>query len=1376
MAVPEIVEGDRKQRFLSRLPVVSIDLDDGAVFQFWYKYYTTLFDFPNEKTKKTFEVRKDCIKYENHTLRLPRDRKVIEFYVDEDTSKLFPLESDYKRLFTDHVRIISENVEDLTQIPRFYMKLLIESAIEKGHIKLSEQKAFFKDGWSVLWEEVIEKDATIYKHGMRLTYEMTLLKKATGYDMKQLIPGEVLVKMKSLCLKVKSIQDFIKESDSKFEKVRKEYEVYLDQCYFDDPLELNREPTLHAFIEKVRGVIRGRIASGKCQISPSQSRKIMRMLIVLSGFNFIRPLRMSWRWLLPELEYWDNDFERVAWVVVGGPAAGKSTLKRELKIQSPVCEINPDDYKPLLYDEGGPQNASLVHEESSFIADQIMKALKTMSKRPEVFLDVVKSSEDRMDILAEGGATLNLTIATCEAEEAINRAYNRATKSESSEDLGRYVPTKEILLGHKKESLILPAVIRKKYRINLDLFDTSNPREPILVAQLETKRKELKIYRLSLFLKFIRKALINEYATHKDQVYLYPFDGKAVYKELMKYIDEGVTLSFFNKGALYVKIDPSTGLTGLQDWFDLLSDEISRDFPYTLLEDLLLYFAYPHYCTGLLMEIPGKPINLLDIEFSDSTLIRNKESKMQIYAKDFLRNIFSKLFGSYPTIKLIEPTPLKEKEFTELIEMIRGKELIAEETNQLLSSALFALEAKSYKDLDRFLREMLSQQKFDYVNRIVARAVLTYRIFPVARLLPDSGSIWVSDTIKNIIKFEKWYKFTNVHFNRSLKLCRDSDEDKDRVALVECPENTNLSFRWHLVPVDGNPESFHIKIKIDDSEYCLKLAWKEEKGERILYGAPKIESTFIERYQWQLIPIKGENSFRIVNKLFKSSLRFDTEVGGGEDLEVHGTDVKRCKGGYAWKITLLETQQRPKPTLLSLFLDSIQYEDANLNFLRNLRTHFSELDYYAALCDATPDLGANIPQPNESLLPLFSFLTRKELQKLTSDRLFQVNKVLLRLIYLQRLMKNDRTYFPFLSSKRLNYISKSLILPWCKDEDTFTFLVLSIVWDALGRTKRIRRKVKHLNEDDGHDEYWRSFLNSYRNTKVFDKLIPSFKKLTQEYRELYYSNVATNTFNLGAFVQGESAPYCLYELLKDGKDCRIRLFVLLISFLPMQYNNKFEAVGFTNAMYDQFTTALTVISETKTTEGDTSHHLQNQSIQAYKKYLKLNSQMVKVPTNISNNEKEMLTLHRIVALSRSRFELYWRKIWFVWIRLASEVKKALIGYMSAGFDEEDGQSEKEFSVGDDPERYISIYIYYAPAIIANTITSAKRQYPLEQVDEQMFHEDAWVVGLYHSLIKLAEIYKGYVIPLENKNYYIYYGKKDADDARNMDYLDNKDLI
>ncbi len=1355
MAAPEIVEGDHKQRFLSRSSVIEIDLNDETVFQFWYKYYTTLFA-PNKETIPSSD--------QNHS----------------------------------------------------------------SH----EHTAQFSDGWSVLWENLVEAEETIYKEGMRSPYEMTLLKRATGYDMKQLvvfrpermmfhkfvvylvtnyrISSNVLLEMKEPFLKLDVVQRFRSDMTKKFEQMRKEYEVYLDQCYFDDPLELNREPTLHAFIEKVRGTIRGRITSGKCQISPSQARKIMRMLVVDELLReYFEPKINSFvedcferiryhpcsedelevaRFLTPlsVLEFRENDFQRVSWAVVGGPAAGKSTLKRELKIKAPVCEINPDDYKLLLYSEGS-KNASLVHEESSFIVDQIMKALKAMPKRPDVLLDVVKSSEDKMDILAKGGATLYLIIATCDAEEAINRAYNRATSSKNLEDRGRFVPTKEILLGHKKESLILPAVIRK-YRINLDLFDTSNPGEPILIAQLETKRNELKIFRLSLFLKFIRKALINEYATHKDQVYLYPFDGKAMYKEFMKYIDEGVTLSFINEGALYCKIDPSTGLTCRHGWCERFIHEFEEGgFRYSVLEDLLLYFAYPHYCNGLLIEVPGKQINLLDIELSENMVVRNQESNNELRAKESFRDLFPKLCGSYPTIRLIEPTPIREIKVqgSEMIDIIRGKdsnlnEVLSEEGRaELLAEALLRLEAKRFEELMESLKIIRNFHYYDDIQKIIDKALLSFRIFPLAKRLlldPDLASyasVWIPETIRSMLVPNSCaLEIINVRWNTSLKL-----SDTNSNVGFGSEDNNDARFFWRFKLIDD--EYFLIFVSNRDNEPLhLKLGFKQKDYDRIVKG-DKFDSSDVERFQWQLIPVEGGKSFLIINTARKVYLRLGEEIisTGGRRVEA-SQGIRNQNDDFVWRLTLHEAREEteePQSSLLKLFVDSSLSEDQTSTFLSEIASRFPELKYYGTLCDATPDLAVDIPSPPKSLVDAVfgaeevqSWINKNEREGYT--KIAAINRCLLRLIYLRSLMRHDRKYFPLIAPERLNYISKNLVVLCCQDEETFTFLVLSIILDALGRTEVIRNEIAKLriNPDHGHefhyghDEYWRSFINHFKHSKgkrrkSFDSLIPSFKKLSKENQDLYYSNIATNTFNLGAFVQGESVPYCLHELFQERQDCRIRLLVLLISFLPIQFNDKFEAVGFTNAMYDQFTTALTVITEAKLNEGD---EVEKFSCEAYKKYLRLNAQMVGVPAEIpAKDEKETLALHRIVALSRSRFPIHWRKVWFVWRKLPQKVKNKLIHYMTVtGFE----------------EGHVSIYIYYAPAIISNTMKAAQKlaEFSVEQVLEHMFDQDAWTVGLYYGLIKLTEIYEKVhrdKLPklLEKKSYYIYYGKADADEASKM---------
>lgn len=181
MAAPEIVEGDDKKLFLNSQ---STDFDDDGVLRFWYKYYTTLFELPEEKAGEGYQVRGNTIRYENHKWIL--DQSNIH-YTFENHSKIFPLEADYKKVFADHVERIVSHRTDLTKLPRFYVVLLIGSLVEKGYFELARKERYFDNGWNVRWEDVIEKDATIYKEGIRPPHEINLLKKATGYDLKQLV-------------------------------------------------------------------------------------------------------------------------------------------------------------------------------------------------------------------------------------------------------------------------------------------------------------------------------------------------------------------------------------------------------------------------------------------------------------------------------------------------------------------------------------------------------------------------------------------------------------------------------------------------------------------------------------------------------------------------------------------------------------------------------------------------------------------------------------------------------------------------------------------------------------------------------------------------------------------------------------------------------------------------------------------------------------------------------------------------------------------------------------------------------------------------------------------------------------------------------------
>lgn len=937
MAAPEIVEGDQKQRYLIRLPLANAkksreeekdskekedeDSREEGQIQFWYKFYTTLFDLSDiERTNKDgYEVQGNSFIYERliemenevkRSLHLTQSEKGTHYYSNVTPDVVHNLEPDNKRLFIDHVNIISKNITDLSKLPSFYLDLLVQTAAEKGHIQLSEQKAKFENGWSVLWENLIEDDATIYQEGMRSADEITLLKKATGYDEKQLvvfmpqrmvlhkfivylithyqITSQQLLELREPFLQLPLIQNFIKRMNSKFGRIRHDYEIYLDQCYFDDPLELMREVTLHKFIEKTRLAIRERVSTTKCKISPSQARKIMRMLavdellrdyfepkanrVVQECFDTIRDkkpdVKEIWTVLskVPELPYRKNHFQRIAWAVVGGPASGKSTLKKDIKKSDSVCQINPDDYKPLLYTQSisskDSKFASLVHEESSYIADQIMKTLKSMAERPDVLLDVVKSSEDKMDVLAEGGAKLHLIIATCEPADAIQRAFNRAVNSTDSADLGRFVPTREILAGHKKESVILPSVI-KKYLINLRLFDTGidkETRKPLLVAEIDTRRKELKVFHLGPFLMFIRKALINEHAVRSDQVYLYPFDGKAIFKELMRYINAGITLTFIKSDVTYVTIDPVTGLSCYR-YEELRNEFIDGGFPSMLAQDLLLFFAFPNYCNGYLVEAPGKPLKLLDIELADVVVVRNQASHNKLWVMDS-SDKFEKLSRTYPVVKILEPTPLHVS-LHEVVQMIHDG-----------GSKLGTLLKKEAKQATAGLLKKVTGLK-DVAFQVSPKLL---KSLPTA-LMKSGGN----PAQKSSIVAEPEHNEVETHAKKYTKEERDHSIDAALSALQTCNYDIIKTILVGLSE-SGDPDDVNKVLHASLLSYHIFPLAKQLKNDS------SSEWLFRTRIPETIRKITGSSltKFRIINDKFRLSLKLATATDPNGDHQASG--------------------------------------------------------------------------------------------------------------------------------------------------------------------------------------------------------------------------------------------------------------------------------------------------------------------------------------------------------------------------------------------------------------------------------------------------------------------------------------------------------
>ena len=78
---------------------------------------------------------------------------------------------------------------------------------------------------------------------------------------------------------------------------------------------------------------------------------------------------------------------------------------------------------------------------------------------PDMWIDMVSSTDKRrMGLAGYKGAHVRIYVASCPAEEAVKRAYERAEKR-GGPDEGRYVPTEKVLNSHRSVSHALPKVL-----------------------------------------------------------------------------------------------------------------------------------------------------------------------------------------------------------------------------------------------------------------------------------------------------------------------------------------------------------------------------------------------------------------------------------------------------------------------------------------------------------------------------------------------------------------------------------------------------------------------------------------------------------------------------------------------------------------------------------------------------------------------------------------------------------------------------------------------------------------------------------------------------------------------------------------------------
>lgn len=486
--------------------------------------------------------------------------------------------------------------DDIHQDPQFlqwlyFYKTLFRESISKEK-NLREDKNEFVDGWDVTFEKTLDERFTIFNQKVCSRDFQTIerMRKATGFELKKLVvfrPSRMLLheiiiysktnfkfndskKYEIFMLRIieffpVKLTEQLNSLENEFEENKRYFENYLNYVVEDYFHAANVDVDLQKRIKKFSDCIQKRIKDGKCNIPLSKSKSLMVELIVDDILRDLYIVKI--RKVVEEIFITNNNFEsqnlakmknfqRLAWAIVGGPASGKSSLKKSMQIAQPeegYCSVNPDDFKRLLaiddISEKNSSYAALVHEESSYISDQIMLRLNEMIKAdnaPHILLDTVTSSDEKMNIIGYGGASIYLQIANCKVEGsdgAINRAFLRAQNDNSTnEDKNRYVPTEAILSGHKKESELLPRTIQK-FKVNLRLFDTRQ-KQPLLAAVIDGHNKQLKIYEPQSFYHFVKKKFIYVKAAFEDQVYHEDITGKEIAKEFLDYLNSQVELIF----------------------------------------------------------------------------------------------------------------------------------------------------------------------------------------------------------------------------------------------------------------------------------------------------------------------------------------------------------------------------------------------------------------------------------------------------------------------------------------------------------------------------------------------------------------------------------------------------------------------------------------------------------------------------------------------------------------------------------------------------------------------------------------------------------------------------------------------------------------
>ena len=195
-----------------------------------------------------------------------------------------------------------------------------------------------------------------------------------------------------------------------------------------------------------------------------------------------------------------------SYMLGGGPASGKSTLLRSGMVTLPenIVLANPDEVKTMLPEFENGKGSSFVHEESSYVAKQIIQ--RAASQKYNVVVDGtgdggIDGLMKKVKTLSQAGAPVRGIYVTVDTDTAVARSLERAKNT------GRWVPESFIRESHAAISAVFPTIAMSGVLDSVDLYDT-NSGKAIRIAHAEGRK--FTVDNAALWKRFIDKAFVKK--------------------------------------------------------------------------------------------------------------------------------------------------------------------------------------------------------------------------------------------------------------------------------------------------------------------------------------------------------------------------------------------------------------------------------------------------------------------------------------------------------------------------------------------------------------------------------------------------------------------------------------------------------------------------------------------------------------------------------------------------------------------------------------------------------------------------------------------------------------------------------------------------